>query len=559
MKPVREISPDLLHFEPDKGLVEFEGYRMVMLSACALGALRRELIQTLGWRRARGLMKRFGHAAGLADGLALAERFPDASGKRHMDLGPALHALEGIAKVVRIPEFTEIDLDNGRYHVEAYWEGSFEAEQHLELLGPSDEPVCWTLVGYALGHSSAAAGRPTVVVETECRAMGHERCRFTAALADEMPDVVEREQADYAPQHLPQVLEDLHQNLKRHRRTLRSKEKTIAQLRSEVEKIRPRGRFVGDSAALASALDTAQAVAPYDATVLVLGESGTGKELLARFVHEQSVRTGRAFESVNCSALPESLQEAELFGYAKGAFTGAISASAGVFEAAHRGTLFLDEIGDLALSAQTKILRALQEGEIKRLGESRRRQLDTRIIAATHRDLEAMVRAKTFREDLFYRLSVMTITLPPLRQRGNDVLLLAEHFLSFYAERFGKQVEGFSGRANRALASHAWPGNVRELENVVQRAVILARGKKIVLADLPDHLGSDPLAAAGRQTSSAGVVEDPPVLADLRSMDNEVERMLRALELGGGNRNRAAGFLGISRTTLWRRMKALGI
>ena len=556
---------ELLRFEPEKGLVWLKNYRMVMLSACALGALRKELIKTLGWEQARGLMKRFGYAAGLADGLALAERFPEVSGGNHMELGPALHALEGIAKVVRIPERTEVDLENGRYHVEAWWENSFEAEQHLELLGTSEEPVCWTLVGYAVGHASSAAGRPIVVTETECRAMGHKRCRFTATLAEHMPELALQEEKDYAEQHLPAVLQELRQAVQQHQRTLRSKEKALARLRTEVDRIRPRGRFIGSSEALTRALDTAQAVAPYDATALLLGESGTGKELMARLIHRRSPRKDRPFVAVNCSALPENLQEAELFGHAKGAFTGAISANEGVFEAAHGGTLLLDEIGDLALTAQTKILRALQEGEVKRLGETRTRKVNLRIIAATNRDLEAMVRAKTFREDLYYRLSVITITLPPLRERGNDVLLLAEHFLSVYAEQFRKDVRGFSRETICALAGHSWPGNVREMENVIQRAVILAKGEEVILEDLPPHVlaggmnGGMGGAAAG--TFSSATPGGPVALAvapSLAGIEDEGERIRRALDLAGGVRHRAAHLLGMSRTTLWRKMKALG-
>lgn len=564
MVQAREIDPqELLHFEP--GLITLKDYRMVMLSACALGALRKEIITTVGWDEARALLKRFGYAAGLADGLALAERFPSASGNRQMDLGVALHALEGVARVTRIPEKTEIDVERGRYHVEAYWENSYEAEQHLDLLGPSEEPVCWTLVGYALGHSSAAASEPAVVVETECRAMGHERCRFTAALAAEMPEVAQREEKDYAEHHLPAVLEELRETLGRQKRSLRTQKKTIERLRSEVERIRPRGRFIGDSTALANALDTAQAVAPYDSTALVLGESGTGKELLARFIHEQSPRNAQPFVAVNCSALPENLQEAELFGHAKGAFTGAASANPGVFEAAHRGTLFLDEIGDLALTAQTKILRALQEGEVKRLGETRVRKVNTRIVAATHRDLEAMVREKTFREDLYYRLSVITIVLPPLRDRENDALLLAEHFLNIYATQFRKKVHGISRDAKCTLAAYGWPGNVRELENVIQRAVILAKGSEIELTDLPERVvqgeAPPPVAPLTETPSSTGAAAraKPDISEELLAIEDEAERLQRALELAEGKKHRAAALLGMSRTTFWRRMKALGL
>ncbi len=549
--------PDLLRFEPEQGLIQLKDYRMVLLSACALGALRKELVETLGWDRARGLMKRFGYAAGLADGLALAERFPETTQNRHMDFGPALHALEGIARVVRIPERSQIDLERGRFHIEAYWENSFEAEQHLDLLGHSKEPVCWTLVGYALGHSSAAAGRPTVVVETECRAMGHERCRFTAALADENPKLTRREEPDYAPLHLPAMLDDLRKALNQQKRKLRSKDKTIDRLRSEVERIRPRGRFIGESQALAAALDTAQAVAPYDTTALALGESGTGKELLARFIHDQSPRADREFVAVNCSALPENLQEAELFGYAKGAFTGAATAHTGVFESADGGTLLLDEIGDLALTAQTKILRALQEGEIRRLGETRSRKVDVRIVAATHRDLESMVHERTFREDLYYRLSVVAITLPPLRDRGNDSLLLAEHFLDVYSRRFAKQLEGMTREAACAISGYSWPGNVRELENAIQRAVILAGGRQVELEDLPDHVVLGKPARRPHQPAAARGAA--PIHSALQNITDEKVRIERALELAGGHRERAAALLGVSRTTLWRRAKALGV
>ncbi|MGD8377397.1 MAG: XylR N-terminal domain-containing protein, partial [Acidobacteriota bacterium] len=225
----------LLHFEPERGRIRLKGYRMVMLSAAALGCLRKELIETLGRDQARALLKRFGHAAGLADGRALAERFPEATRTRHMDFGPALHALEGVARIVRDVRRSEIDLDRGRYHVEAYWENSFEAEQHLALLGRSDEPVCWTLAGYATGHSTSAAGQPTVVVETGCRAMGHHRCRFVVGLAADMPEAAARENPDYAPHHLPEVLDDLLGTIRKQKRTLETRERLIARLESELK------------------------------------------------------------------------------------------------------------------------------------------------------------------------------------------------------------------------------------------------------------------------------------------------------------------------------------
>jgi len=559
----RQINlADLLHFAPEKGQIRLKGYRMVMLSAAALGCLRKELIETVGMDEARALMKRFGHAAGVADDRALVERFPAATPDQHMDYGPALHSLEGVARVIRDEGKSEIDLDRGRYHVEAYWENSYEAEQHVQLFGTSEVPVCWTLVGYATGHSSSAAGRETVVVETECKAMGHERCRFVIGFADEMPEAARRENPDYQPHHLQEVLDQLLGTIKKQKQTLRTKERAISRLRAKAEAKQSDGGMLGTSPAIRQAIDLGKVVAPVDTTVLILGESGTGKELLARMIHDGSTRAAKPFVAVNCSALPENLQEAELFGFTKGAFTGAVNDSQGLFEAANGGTLFLDEIGDLSSSAQTKILRALQESEIKRLGEANSRKIDVRVLAATHRDLEAMMRARDFRDDLYYRLSVVTITLPPLRERGDDPLLLAKHFVDVFARKFSKELRGFTRAAKCAIASYRWPGNVRELQNAVQRGVILTQGDQVELEDLPESV-----ITGARRTEPAHLEETPYDAGEgrdddeplLRDIADERERIRRALQLAGGNRERAASMLGMSRTTLWRRMKATDV
>ncbi|MEM9290504.1 MAG: sigma 54-interacting transcriptional regulator [Acidobacteriota bacterium] len=553
-----DLSP-LLRFEEEEGRIWLDDYRMLLLSACALGALRQELIESLGWDTARGVLKRFGYAAGLGDAVAMRERFPDATPEQLQRLGPQLHALEGMAKVVRHDKSESLAHQEGLQeenhatkapHLPAtepahscgdLWLHSFEAEQHLDLIGPAQEPICWTLAGYAAGHASASGDQRVIVSEVGCRAMGDEHCRFVVTTASEHPELYAREAPDYAPRHLPRELQQLHE-------ALAAKESTIARLRAEAD-APPRGGFIGESRSLDKALETARAVAPYASSVLIQGESGTGKELLARFVHEQSKVAERPFLAVNCSALPETLQEAELFGHAKGAFTGADAARAGVFEAAHGGTLFLDEIGDLSLSAQTKILRALQEGEIKRLGETRTRKARPRIIAATHQDLEAMVIKGTFREDLYYRLGVVVVQLPPLRTRGNDVLLLADHFLRVYSHRFEKEVRGLSREAAAALLSHDWPGNVRELENAIQRAVILSSGPQVQAESLPERLfAPQPLALDHGPNASA---------APLQNRGDERASLLEALERTGGHREQAAALLGISRTTLWRRIKNL--
>ncbi len=547
---------NLLDFRQESGQIFLKGYRMVMLSACAFGGLRKELIETLGWEQGRGLMKRFGYAAGLADGKALMERFPEVSRDHHMDYGPLLHALEGMAMVARIPEKSAVDLSAGVFHVEAFWENSYEAEQHLEMFGKSEEPVCWTLMGYATGHSTAAAGRKTLVVEVECRAMGHEHCRFVADFDENFSAEFDLERRDYQALHLPKVLEELGTTIAQQQRSLQEKEKIIIGLQSQMEQQSVMG-LQGASESLREALRVAELVAPVDSTALILGESGTGKELVARGIHEKSRRADKPFIAVNCSALPETLQEAELFGFDKGAFTGAITARPGVFESANGGTLFLDEIGDLTLSAQTKILRALQEGEIKRIGENQIRKVDVRIIAATNQNLEKMVQEKHFREDLFYRLNVVAIKLPPLRERDNDALLLADHFVKEFAKKFSKKVKGISRDAKHAIAAYSWPGNVRELQNAIERAVILAAGPTIELTDLPEKM------VTVRPKSYLPPMQDDQKTADtddhlrreLAQIADERERLAKALELAQDNREQAAALLGMSRTTLWRKMR----
>lgn len=245
------------------------------------------------------------------------------------------------------------------------------------------------------------------------------------------------------------------------------------------------GDILGTSPRMVEVYRLVEGVAATTSTVLILGESGTGKELVARAIHQRSMRRDKPFVVVNCGAIPSELVESELFGHVKGAFTGATSARQGLFEAADKGTLFLDEVGDLPLSAQVKLLRTLQEGEVKRVGSNEARTVDVRVIAATNVDLRQRVREGRFREDLYYRLDVISIVLPPLRERRQDIPLLANHFLRKYAARTGKRVSSIAPAALRAMETYSWPGNVRELENAIERAVVLARSDTITLEDLP--------------------------------------------------------------------------
>jgi two-component system response regulator HydG len=302
---------------------------------------------------------------------------------------------------------------------------------------------------------------------------------------------------------------------------------------------------VGASPAFRRMMTLVEQVAGSSATVLVQGESGTGKELVARAIHERSGRRQRPFIAVNCAALPETLLESELFGYEKGAFTGAAGRKEGRFELADGGTLFLDEVADLSPVTQPKILRVLQEGEFERLGGTRTIKVDVRIVTATNQDLAQMVRDKRFREDLYYRLNVITINVPPLRERREDIRMLAEHFLRLYGAKNNRVLEGFTADALGQLEGYSWPGNVRELENVVERGVVLARGGLIDADDLPEEIAGAPPLPEGVLSVRIGTP-----LAEIEQ--RLLEATLRATK---GNKTLTAKLLGIDPRTVYRKLE----
>jgi two-component system response regulator HydG len=316
-------------------------------------------------------------------------------------------------------------------------------------------------------------------------------------------------------------------------------------LKKQLEDIRAKGQMIGASPAFRRMLTLVEQVADSSATILIQGESGAGKELVARTIHERSGRRNGPFVAVNCAALPETLLESELFGYEKGAFTGAAGRKEGRFELANGGTLFLDEVADLSLVTQPKILRVLQEGEYERLGGTRTLQVDVRIVAATNQDLSDMVKEKRFREDLYYRLNVITVRVPPLRERHEDVRVLAQHYLRVYAAKNGRKLEGFSNEALERLESYAWPGNVRELENLIERTVLLARKDRIDAEDLPEEV-----AGVKRPPRDAILELVGTPLADIE------QRLLdETLRITGGNKTQAAKLLGIDVRTVARKLE----
>jgi DNA-binding NtrC family response regulator len=541
---------ELLDFRPDQGIIRLHEQRVVILSAAAMGLLRKELVDTLGVETARRLLLRFGFADGYHDAVNLRGRSQWRSPLDGLRAGAMLHTLEGIvrAEVRRI----EHDEATGRFEEDVIWHDSYEAEQHVHHYGTSPAPVCWSLVGYTSGYVSACLGREVYFRETTCAGQGARRCGVIGRDADGWGAEIDAIRADFRAAALGQEVQRLHDAVGRRSRELDRRERLLERRERELNLLRERvGRhaaarhFVAGSQAMQDVLELAARVAPLDTTVLVCGESGTGKEFVVRLIHDQSPRAAAPFVSINCAALTETLLESELFGHVRGAFTGAVRDKAGLFEVAGAGTLFLDEIGEMAPTLQAKLLRALQEREIRRVGAERSIKVQARVVAATNRDLRAAVDAGTFREDLYFRLGAFVITVPPLRDRREDIPPLVHHFLTRAASKMKKDVRSVSSEAMTALMQYHWPGNVRELEHAVERAVILANDASVRIRDLPPEVTRKDRSRPGDDT------------LDLR--EQERASIERALERFGGNRRKAAAALKISTVTLWRKMKAYGL
>jgi DNA-binding NtrC family response regulator len=550
--PPQHESFDLgqvLDFRPDQGIIRLHDQRVVILSAAAMGLLRKELTDTLGEANARRVMLRFGYADGYHDAVSLRDRSQWTDPIDGLRAGITLHRLEGIVRA----EITRVDYDaaSGRFEEEVIFRDSYAAEQHIYHYGQAASPQCWSLAGYASGYASACLGREVYFRETRCAAQGSKTCVLLGRDGASWGDELETFRLDYQGANLEKEVDNVRaavhrelQALERRERQLAKRERELNLLRERVARFATSKHFISRSAAMQDVLDMAAQVAPIDTTVLVYGESGTGKEFIVRLIHEQSDRASQPFVSVNCAALTETLLESELFGHVRGAFTGAVRDKAGLFEVAGQGTLFLDEIGEVAPTVQAKLLRALQEREIRRVGAERNVRVHARVIAATNRDLKAAVAAGTFREDLYFRLGAFVITVPPLRDRREDIPALAQEFLRRATVRVKKDVKTISPDAMTALMTYQWPGNVRELEHAVERAVIVAAGSSIKARELPPEV---------RQRSSIRRHDDS---LDLRAQERAL--IERALDRFGSNRKKAAEALNISTVTLWRKMKEYG-
>ena len=541
---------EVLDFRPDQGIIRLHEQRVVILSAAAMGLLRKELIDTLGLETARRIAIRFGFADGYHDAVNLRERSNWTDPVEGIRAGAVLQTLEGIVRVdVRRIEH---DSATGRFEEEVVWHDSYVAEQHVHHYGKASAPVCWSLVGYASGFVGACLGKEIYFREMSCVGQGDKQCVAIGRDAESWGTELDLIRADFQAATVGHEVERLHEavskrvkELDRRERLLERRERELNLLRERINRHAASKNFIAGSQAMQDVLELAGRVAPLDTTVLVYGESGTGKEFIVRLIHDQSPRAAAPFVSINCAALTETLLESELFGHVRGAFTGAVRDKAGLFEVAGSGTIFLDEIGEIAPTVQAKLLRALQEREIRRVGAERSIKVNARVVAATNRDLRGAVEAGTFREDLYFRLGAFIITVPPLRERREDIPPLVHNFLVRAASRMRKDVSSVSADAMTALMNYRWPGNVRELEHAVERAVILANNPNIRVRDLPSEITQKPRARAGDDT------------LDLQEQGRVM--IERALERFGGNRRQAAEALKISTVTLWRKMKQFGI
>ncbi|MBN9697262.1 MAG: sigma-54-dependent Fis family transcriptional regulator [Zoogloea sp.] len=543
----------LVHFCAEKGLIWLDENRMILMHVAALAELRKELINSVGIDQARRILTRMGYASGVRDAELAKKIRSGMSLKDAFVVGPQLHMLEGMVHVTPIE--LDCDLESGRFYGNFLWENSCEADVHVREYGHSEHPVCWMEIGYASGYTSAFMRRFILFKEVECTATGNNHCRIVGKPVEEWPDAAEHTPYYEADSIVGRMLE------------LRSQ---VDALRASLERNLPRPNLIGASSGFRHAYTLIDKAAATQVTVLLLGETGVGKERFARALHEMSGRAAGPFVAINCAALPHDLIESELFGVEKGAFTGAQVSRMGKFERADGGTLFLDEIGELPLAAQAKLLRVLQEGEIERLGDERTRKINVRLVAATNVDLQAAVKAGRFRSDLYYRLNVYPVLIPPLRERLSDIPLLIESMLQRFGALHGKRVAGITDKALRALKGYAWPGNIRELENMIERGMILAPQNEWIEIE---HLFAGPqdfeavrhgIDATGNLASEApGGPHEGGIEALCNQVINtgigldDLEQVLiqHAVKQSGGNLSGAARLLGITRPQLNYRLK----
>ncbi len=527
---------ELLTTTPNSGIIKFMGQRVLLFDALALGLLREELIQTLGFNAARGILTRFGYAHGWRTAEIMRRDHPELF--KEIWTGPHLHALHGL---VTPEKSIRTDGEGEEPLVTGVWHDSYEAEQHRLHFGVASQPTCWTLTGFASGYVSNRAEREVYFLETACCGMGSSVCKIEGRFKEKWGASAEDQLSYYHMESVDAVLADLTAKLKGVEKQLQQRQRQLSCF--DLDEDLPCGSC--RSAAMRKTIDIAKRIARTDSSVVISGETGVGKERIARFIHDESPRAAKPFVAINCGALTETLLESELFGYAKGSFTGAVKDTLGLFESANGGTLFLDEIGEISPGMQVKILRVLQEREIRRIGENKTRPVDFRILSATNRNLSEEIEAGRFRQDLYYRIRVIELKLPSLREREDDILPLARTILAEITQQATRKISSFTPQAAKQLLNYHWPGNIRELQNVIEYAVALATGDRIDVEDLPEELRT--------------TIPNPETTGKIRNLE-EVEKyyILSVLKKLDGNKTKTAEALNIGIATLYRKLNSYG-
>jgi DNA-binding NtrC family response regulator len=533
--------PGLLEMDAEAGIIRFAGQRAVLLDAVAMGLLRKYLVENFGPAAARSVLTQFGFAHGwrMAEAMHAEIQWDQEADWRQAS--SRIFALGGLFQVK--PGSLEATSSEG-----VLLGASYEAEQHLLHFGKAEAPVCWTICGLISGYLSRATGEEVYVLEDQCLGQGDAACHLAGRSREAWGPAHTEDFGFFDANRLEGFLEtSLHQIT----RTLKDSERKLHERRRALNRALPSQAEAPGSPVksdrMRKLLDLATRIARFDSTVLITGESGTGKERIARLIHQESTRCSGPFVAVNCGAITETLLESELFGHAWGAFTNANSDRPGLFEAADKGSLFLDEISEIPPAMQVKLLRVLQEREVRRVGENQSRPVDVRVIAATNRDLPLGIQAGAFRQDLYYRLRVVELPVPALRERREDILPLARELLAGAAMKMQRKALNLSPRAADQLLHYPWPGNVRELENAMERAAALTQGSRVELEDLPAEVRQ---AALGHLDLKGAVWP----LEEIKK-----NYILAALEQNNGNQTHTARQLGIGSATLYRKLKDYGM
>ena len=529
---------ELFNFNPEEGTIRIEGHRMLIFTADAMGFLRKRLTEILGEKMVRGIFTRFGFTSGYHQGLAMKELFKGSTIEYLLKNGQSLHIQEGAGNILNLNiDFTFKD---GNFLAECVYTHSYEVEQHNLHIGRSDVPVCWTMTGWASGYCSGVTGEKIYFVEDECAGKGDSRCHIVGKPFEKWDKELESSLEYFKTMNTDREIIRINRKISLKVEELKQKEKKLEKLE---ERIREEGNYeniIGNNREIKKIFCLINRIADSEISVVIEGESGVGKELIAKAIHTNSLRANKKFVALNCGALPETLLESELFGHAKGSFTGADRDKKGLFEEAEGGSIFLDEISETSPSFQVKLLRAIEEKEIRRIGTNIPVKTNVRVLSATNSNLEELVNNEKFRGDLYYRLNGIKLCIPPLRNRKEDIIPLVKYFIERY--KGTDKLVDISSEAKVFLLKYNWPGNIRELKNVIQRALALMDNNFIEVDDLPDEI---------KNVNGRLELEDNISLPEL-----EKRYILKTLNKYKGNKIQTARSLNIAPNTLWRKLKS---